>query len=411
MTLLGTTPEEQSGQLTAISVKHISRASYAWTVRDFLGKLNKAELHKKKDDFFLSDQFEFPTQNCSGGERIVRFLFAIQWTCSDEDLEGSEWQRDYLTFNLQCLNLEANVTLSFKIHLMTGTELYALCKKNSCTYEQSIPSRRFVYLNRETMRNLASNYADKEGKVTFVVELELVYENDQENNTKETLLDKIFWENRHSTGDITVACGSKHIPAHKAVLAARSDMFAAMFRHEETLESQTDLVTINDVDEDCFEEFIRYLYLNQLSSTDLSADVLEDLLVAADKYLISSLKTKCEYRLGKLVNGTNFGYLGALATQYNAISLRKCVVQYVKANCKKITENTKGQWKFLPKDIKCEAQAGSTMVVSRKKEPKHEKQEQVQESLPTCLSASNNSILSKFSKEIILDILCLLITL
>ncbi len=403
------TPADQSGHLTTISVKHINQATYSWTIRDFLGKLNEAERNKRKS-YVLSDPFDFPVRNSSGGERMLRLQFALRWTC-DFAMEKQLWKRDYMTVGLQCLNLEANVTLSFKIQLKTTeTELQALHQKHTCTYQHSRPLQCVIHLHRERMRNLASNYAEEDGKLTFVIGLDLVFEDNHENSAKEAHLDHIFWENRDSTGDITVACGSKHIPAHKAVLAARSDVFAAMFQHKETLESQTDLVTINDVDEDCFEEFIRYMYLNQLNSPDLSADVLEDLLVAADKYLISSLKAKCEYRLGKLVNGTNFGYLGALATQFNAISLRKFVVQYVKANCKKSTKKTKGQWKFLPKDIKCETQAGSTMELSRKKEPKHAEQEQEQERLPTSLPTTNNSILLKLSKEMIFDILCLLIT-
>ncbi len=395
-------PTEPSGQLSEVSVKHINQATYAWTIRDFLGKLNEAERNKRKD-YVLSDPFDFPIRNSSGGERIVRLQCFIQWT-NDDDSADRQWIYNCLPIGLQCLKLEENVTLSFKFQLkgLPGTEPYALHERHTCTYQRSGPFARIIYLDRERMRNLASNYADNDGTLTFVIEIDLAFEDNQE-NMKETQLDKIFWENRGSTGDIAVACGSKHIPAHKAVLAARSDVFAAMFHHKETLESQTDLVKVNDVDEHCFEEFIRYLYLNQLSSTDLPAETLEGLLVAADKYLISSLKAKCEYRLGKLVDGTNFGYLGALAAKFNAISLRECVVQYVKTNG---TERTKSQWKFLPEDIQCETQAGSAIL------RKMEQDQLEQESLnPASLFTSNNAMLLKLSKVLILDILSMLITL
>ena len=43
--------------------------------------------------------------------------------------------------------------------------------------------------------------------------------------------------------DVTLICGDKRFPCHKFMLSARSDVFKAMFSHENTKEGQTNEVS------------------------------------------------------------------------------------------------------------------------------------------------------------------------
>ena len=52
----------------------------------------------------------------------------------------------------------------------------------------------------------------------------------------------------------------QQIPVHKALLAARSPVFAAMFRHEDTKEAQEKQVVITDVHPDVFKNFLQFVY-------------------------------------------------------------------------------------------------------------------------------------------------------
>ena len=42
--------------------------------------------------------------------------------------------------------------------------------------------------------------------------------------------------------DVTLMCGERNFPCHKIILSARSDVFKAMFSHENTKEGQTNQV-------------------------------------------------------------------------------------------------------------------------------------------------------------------------
>lgn len=65
--------------------------------------------------------------------------------------------------------------------------------------------------------------------------------------------------------------GNSIFPAHRGVLAARSPVFAAMFKAD-MLESRTHKVIIEDIEASVFEEFLYFLYTGQLkrSAADVS---------------------------------------------------------------------------------------------------------------------------------------------
>ena len=68
----------------------------------------------------------------------------------------------------------------------------------------------------------------------------------------------IQW-NEKENSDITLICSSMRFSAHKAILAARSPVFAAMFRHSDTEEAATNEVRINDTDSSTLERFLWYV--------------------------------------------------------------------------------------------------------------------------------------------------------
>ena len=62
---------------------------------------------------------------------------------------------------------------------------------------------------------------------------------------------------KEDTADISLVCGEKRFPCHKTILAARSDVFAAMFSHSSTTEAVANEVKIDDTDPDTLDRFIR----------------------------------------------------------------------------------------------------------------------------------------------------------
>ena len=62
--------------------------------------------------------------------------------------------------------------------------------------------------------------------------------------------------NNSEIADVTIHCDKKYFVAHNTILAGRSSVFAAMFRHRGTTERDTGVVTVEDCDEKTMEMFL-----------------------------------------------------------------------------------------------------------------------------------------------------------
>lgn len=121
-------------------------------------------------------------------------------------------------------------------------------------------------------------------------------------------MDKLL--NNGTFSDTVLVVDGREFYAHKAILAARSPVFNAMFEHEMT-ESRKGRVEISDIDPDVFSEMLKFIYTG---NTPQIQGMAEDLLAAADKV---SLWGKKNWKLSQqdwVCNGTdgcfprNFGF-------------------------------------------------------------------------------------------------------
>ncbi|XP_049944361.1 protein roadkill-like [Schistocerca serialis cubense] len=87
---------------------------------------------------------------------------------------------------------------------------------------------------------------------------------------------------------VTLVAGDTRLAAHRAVLAARSPVFASIFSHG-TLEA-----TVPDMGGQLLRHLVAYMYTLQAPQL---ARMAPQLLVAADKYGLSGLKAQCEQQL------------------------------------------------------------------------------------------------------------------
>ncbi len=108
-----------------------------------------------------------------------------------------------------------------------------------------------------------------------------------------THLEKLFGGMHLS--DIIFNIDGREFPAHKSILAARSEVFAAMFQHP-TKENLTNQITIEDVEPEVFHELLRFVYTGRVSLEKMES-LAAGLFIAADKYLLDDLKLECEIYL------------------------------------------------------------------------------------------------------------------
>lgn len=125
--------------------------------------------------------------------------------------------------------------------------------------------------------------------------------------------------------DCTLTVGGRDLHAHKAILAARSPVFEAMFVHE-TEESKRNIVNITDVDYEVLKEMLRYIYTGTAPNLHSLAD---DLLAAADKYALERLKIQCEQALCINLTVDNSCETLILADLHSAEQLKQQCIDFI----------------------------------------------------------------------------------
>lgn len=133
--------------------------------------------------------------------------------------------------------------------------------------------------------------------------------------------------------DVVLKIGDQDIKAHRAILAARSPVFKAMFEHD-TLEKNNNEVVITDLTEESMTELLKFLYTGEVG--DLNAQELLSLLVAADKYNLPKLKEQCSNSLCPLITNEIALNVMVLSNLHGDEELKSAAVQVVLDNAMEV---------------------------------------------------------------------------
>ncbi|XP_065205290.1 speckle-type POZ protein-like isoform X2 [Planococcus citri] len=133
-----------------------------------------------------------------------------------------------------------------------------------------------------------------------------------------------LFENQELT-DVIISANGKDYPAHKTVLAARSPVFLAMFKHN-TKENQLNRIDIEDIDEQVVVEMLRYVYTGKCANLEKLAG---ELLAAADKYDLYRLKMMCANALLLRLSVENAASVLALADMHGVKELKNEVIKFI----------------------------------------------------------------------------------
>ncbi|XP_046450192.1 speckle-type POZ protein B-like [Daphnia pulex] len=139
--------------------------------------------------------------------------------------------------------------------------------------------------------------------------------------------------NTKTLSDVTFSCKNYNIKAHTLILASGSPVLAAMFQHN-FRENQEKVVEIKDIDPEIFEELLCYIYTGNFNS-GRNVNVAE-LLVAADKYAVETLKEECALILSRKLKVENAAHYLVLAHLYNSPKLREASLDFISKNAKAI---------------------------------------------------------------------------
>jgi hypothetical protein len=124
--------------------------------------------------------------------------------------------------------------------------------------------------------------------------------------------------------DAVLYCGGREFQCHKAILAARSQVFQAMFEHD-MAEKKNSRVEVKDVEADVMAEMLRFIYTGRTVNVETMAS---DLLAAADKYALERLKVMCEEALCNGLTIDNVSEVLILADLHSADQLKAQVTDW-----------------------------------------------------------------------------------
>ncbi|KAL4588171.1 hypothetical protein LXL04_001052 [Taraxacum kok-saghyz] len=139
--------------------------------------------------------------------------------------------------------------------------------------------------------------------------------------------------NSPTLSDVTFLIeGGKRFYAHRICLLASSDAFRAMFDGGYREKDAKD-IEIPNIRWDVFELMMRYIYTG---SVDVNMEIAQDLLRAADQYLLEGLKRLCEYTIAQDIQLDNVSVMYDLSEAFNAVSLRNACILFVLENFDKL---------------------------------------------------------------------------
>ncbi|XP_071721363.1 ARM REPEAT PROTEIN INTERACTING WITH ABF2-like [Rutidosis leptorrhynchoides] len=138
--------------------------------------------------------------------------------------------------------------------------------------------------------------------------------------------------NNPTLSDVTFLIEGKRFYAHRICLLASSDAFRAMFDGGYKEKDAKDIL-IPNIRWDIFELMMRYMYTG---SVDVNLDIAQDLLRAADQYLLEGLKRLCEYTIAQDISVDNVSLMYDLAEAFNAVSLRNACILFLLENFDKV---------------------------------------------------------------------------
>ena len=130
--------------------------------------------------------------------------------------------------------------------------------------------------------------------------------------------------------DVTFDVSGTEFKAHKAIIAIRSPVLAAMFSHN-TVENASNRVEIADVQPGIFAELLKYIY-----SSQCSLEHAELLLGAADRFCLVELCELCALRLLGTLSIENVCDRLILGHDHSVARLKSGCLTFISANAEAV---------------------------------------------------------------------------
>jgi len=128
--------------------------------------------------------------------------------------------------------------------------------------------------------------------------------------------------------DITLVIETQRIPAHKVILASRSEYFRALL-YGGLLESQQQEIELKDINPTAFRLLLLYIYTGCINLCNMKEELIKDLLGLAHQYVFPELEQAISNYLISILNQVNVCLVYDVANLYQLRSLMEACRQFV----------------------------------------------------------------------------------
>ncbi|XP_076242336.1 BTB/POZ and MATH domain-containing protein rdx isoform X5 [Calliopsis andreniformis] len=268
-------------QVLCAQVK-VVKFSYMWTINNF------SFCREEMGEVLKSSTFS------AGANDKLKWCLRVNPKGLDEE------SKDYLSLYLllvSCNKSEVRAKFKFSILNAKREETKAMESQRAYRFVQGKDWGFKKFIRRDFLLDEANGLLPDD-KLTIFCEVSVVADSVNISGQSNTIQFKVpecrlpddlglLFENQKFS-DVTLTVCGREFQAHKAILAARSPVFSAMFEHEME-ERKQNRVDITDVDHEVLREMLRFIYTGKAANLEKMAD---DLLAAADKYALERLKTR-----------------------------------------------------------------------------------------------------------------------
>jgi speckle-type POZ protein len=264
-----------------------------------------------------------------------------------------EESKDYLSLYLllvSCNKTEVRAKFKFSILNAKREETKAMESQRAYRFVQGKDWGFKKFIRRDFLLD-ETNGLLPDDKLTLYCEVSVVADSvniaGQNNTTQFKVPDCKLSEDLSSLfetqkfSDVILSVDGHDFHAHKAILAARSPVFAAMFEHEME-EKKQNRVEIKDMDREVLNEILRFIYSEKAPQLEKMAD---DLLAAADRYDLERLKVMCEEALCSNLSVDTAAEVLILADMHSAQQLKAHAIDFINTHATDVMESQ--GWKSM----------------------------------------------------------------
>lgn len=314
-------PPLQGNSLAARSWYHtqtkVINVSYEWTIDNFSFR------YEETGDVLKSSIFSSADANNTS-----------KWCLLVYPRGSMKISRDHLSIQLRLVSSDEFETWAdVKLSILNFYD-----QKSNITWKTEKPYRFMAgntYGNHSFIHrdNLLNSDLLPGNKLTILCELKIVVDSvntsGQLKISESRLSDDLsqLLDEQNASDVVSIVAGDgQELQAHKAILTARSQVFAAMFQHQME-EHKHNRVTISDIDYEVLKEMLRFINSDKVTNLETMA---EGLLVAANKYALERLKEMCEEALCADLSVENVAHFLTLADLHSAEQLKAWAINFIK---------------------------------------------------------------------------------